>query len=202
MTLEAFAAAHLISEVPSDLSLWHWTRSGEAAQRARAAIAGAGSLQEWGEGAVGRGLYLSTSAIDLIDKGQEVVYVTLREGTRMLMVDGELFGVGVPELMELLLPRFGWTWPRTQPTVKIDRAARPQELIPRLMDQLDLPACVYVFGFHLAVMVRDARCLRSDPSIDPARTVADYVKAHPKERPTLVGMDVVKRWLSEQRAAR
>lgn len=64
--------------------------------------------------------------------------------------------------------------------------ARPAPAaISGLLDRLGVPCCAYVLGMHLAFMVRDARCLRLVPE-EQAQSVADYVAAHPVERPMLM----------------
>lgn len=198
--IESWAKAHLISEVPRELPVWHWTQSTASACQIRDILRAEGELSGWTEGAVGRGLYVSLSAIDTMDKGREVVHARLRAGTRVLMVDAELFNFGVPEMMEILLDRMGWDWQPTPWRGKLDPdAAQPAKVvIPQLLDRLDLPACAYVFGFHMAFMVRNARCLIDVTSPDPAESVAEYVRSHPKERPTLVPGAVVQQWLASR----
>lgn len=200
MNIDTFAAAHLISTVPAELPFWHWTRSPASARQLGDILSRGGDLSHLTEGAIGGGLYLSLSAIDTMDKGSEVLYTRLRAGTPVLMVDAELFNFGVPEIMEMVLEKMGWDW---KPTPWRDQLAKGagdpmKQVIPHLMEQLHLPVAAYIFGFHLAFMVRDSRCLIFDPAIDPADTVAEYHRAHPTERPMLARGDVVQDWLASR----
>lgn len=198
MTLDDWARAHLIVPLPRDFRVWHWTRSPEQAFTIRAAVAAGGDLSAFGAGATGHGLYLSTSAVDLIDRGQEVVAATIVQGTPALMVDPDLFGVGFSELLEHAQRVHGLSWKPPSFRRRVDPAkAQPApEAIDGLLDRLGAPCCEYSLGLHLAFMVRDARCLRLAPEAEQARTVADYVAAHPEDRPMLVPSGTVSRWIA------
>lgn len=201
MNIQDWADHHLIAEVPHDLPVWHWTHMNVALLRERLEQ---GDFSEFTEGAIGRGLYVSLSAIDTIDKGSQVVHAVVPAGTRVLMVDPDLFGVGVAEFFAMFVAQRGFSWKPKAGISRMDKAnAQPAKVvIPRLMDMLGLSASVYIFGFHLALMIRKPDCLRIDPTIDAVRTVADYVAAHPKEQPTLVPREVVTRWLAEHASHR
>ncbi|MFO0762923.1 MAG: hypothetical protein U0359_41185 [Byssovorax sp.] len=203
MKLDEWAEKHLVVTLPRDFSVWHWTRSPETVRKLRALIDAGGDLSASSTsdmGAVGHGLYLTTSAIDLMERGEEVLAATVVQGTRALMVHPDLFGVGFPELFEIGLSRVGWSWELPSFARKINPAeARPApQVLDGLLARLDLPCCVYIYGMHLAFMVRDARCLRLVPEMDQARTVADYVKANPKDRSMLVPHEVVTRWIARR----
>lgn len=198
MTPDDWARAHLTVPLPRDFPVWHWTRSPDQVARARATVSAGGALTACGAGAVGHGLYLSTSAIDLMDRGQEVLAATLVEGTRVLMADPDVFGVGFSELLEHALRTVSFPWKAPHRRSPVDPAAvRPApDAIDGLLERLGLPCCAYVLGLHLAFMVRDASCLRLVPETEQARTVADYVAAHPQERPMLVPRETVSRWIA------
>jgi hypothetical protein len=197
MRIEQWASEHLIDEVPVDMPVWHWTGTQPAILMNRISH---GDLSDFSEGVTGKGFYVSTSAIDLIDKGNDVLYAVVPAGTRVLVVDPDLFGVGVVELFDMLLEQHGFRWKSGAWRGQVDReSARPaKEVVPRLLDMLGLSACLYIFGFHLAFMARTSACLRRNPTVDAARTVADYVAAHPEARPTLASMEVVKRYLAKR----
>src|ERR1700733_602398 len=110
MTLDDWARSPLLVTLPRDFPVWHWTRTPAQADRARAAVMGGGELSGCGSGATGHGLYLSTSAVDLMDRGQEVVAATVLGGTPALMVHPELFGVGFSELLVHVLRVQEWSW--------------------------------------------------------------------------------------------
>jgi hypothetical protein len=196
MSLNDWAQSHLLVTVPTDTRVWHWTTTSHV-HSVRDRIRGGGSLRDFTEQALGSGLYLSTSAIDTIDRGDEVVTAIVPAGTQVLAVDADLFGVGVAEFFEMFLERDGYAWKVTPHRGHIDRAlARPpREVVPRLVDDLGVSGCVYIFGFHLSFMFRDASGLRDDPAVDVAQTVADYVATHPKESPTLAPRERVQTWL-------
>lgn len=195
MELLEWARQHLVTTAPRDLRVWHWTHHSQL-EGVRARMRAGESLRDFSEQALGRGLYLSGSAIDTIDKGDAVLTAIVPAGTSLLAVDADLFEFGVPEVFEHVLAREGWSWRATPSRGHIDRAtARPaREVVPRLMDALGVGACVYIFGFHLALMAREGHCLRTD-DIDAARSVADYVAAHPREAPTLAPRAHVTAWL-------
>lgn len=198
MTIEQWAKAHLISSVPQDIPVWHWTHSSPVQIQERLQMGG--DFSDWSEGAAGKGLYFSSSAIDVIERGPEVMYAVIPVGTPILMLDADLFNIGVPEIMEIVLLGMNWSWKPTPFRGYLDpNLGRPaQMVVPQLLEELKLPCCAYVFGFHLAFMIRDANCLRFDPQIDVVQTVANYVKAHPREQPMLAPPNAVKRWLAER----
>jgi hypothetical protein len=198
MTLDDWARSHLLVTLPRDFPVWHWTRTPVQAERVRAAVAAGDDLSACGSGATGHGLYLSTSAVDLMDRGQEVVAATVLGGTQALMVHPELFGVGFSELLEHTLHAQRWSWKIPSFKKKVDPAsARPgPEAIEGLLDRLGLPCCAYVLGLHMAFMARHARCLRLVPEAEQPRTVADYVAAHPHDRPMLVPRETITRWIA------
>lgn len=198
MDILTWAEQHLLSTTPHTLPVWHWTRAPGYTQEITSMLVPGGSFADWTEGALGRGLYVSLSAIDTIDKGPEVIYAEIPAGTRVLMVDADLFQTGVIEFMEMSLARMGWDWRPTpwRDVLRPNQALPARAVVPYLMDTLDLSAAVYIFGFQLAVMVRGAQALRYDPTVDPVETVAAYVRAHPQERPTLAPPDAARRWLA------
>lgn len=196
MTLDEWARASLISHVPADLPVWHWTRAANA-HALRAALRGGRDFTDFTEGATGPGFYVSTSAIDNIDKGDEVIHGVVPAGTPVLMLDADLFGFGVSEIFEMVLQQHGWPFrpPPFRGHVDPREAQPPKASVPGLLSRLQLPACVYIFGFHLSLMLRDRAALRLDPTLDDAHSVAAYVAAHPQEAPMLTPRETVHRWL-------
>ncbi len=142
---------------------------------------------------MGQGLYLSTSATDLMDRGEEVLAAVLPAGTPVLMIEPTLFSVGFPELLDMALRRLAWHWEAPDGGPPPLRPA--PEVIDSLLEELSLPACAYVLGMHLAIKVVDGRCLRLLPANEQVRSVADYVDANPKDRPMMVSQSTIQRWI-------
>jgi hypothetical protein len=200
MTLEEWAEQNLVVTVPWDVPVWHWTHSPERVRALEAIVGDQGDLSQWESGATGQGLHVSVSAINRMKPGTEVVSLTLLSGTRALLVQPDLFGVGFPELMRTGQRHSGLLFGIPSFRGQVDRAAaRPAHVhLSRLLDLLGLPCCIYAHGIHLSVMIQDSRCLRIDPGVNHALTVKTYVDAHPLERPILVPREVVAAWLTER----
>ncbi|HCM24988.1 MAG TPA: hypothetical protein DIC34_00305 [Treponema sp.] len=67
------------------------------------------------------------------------------------------------------------------------------------MQRLGLEAAVYVFGFHLGLLVRSAVCLREEPGRTSVRSVADYTKENSWDAPMLAPLGTLERWLENNR---
>lgn len=197
MELDEETRRRLIVKVHRALPLWHWTRDRSTVATIRAKVAAGERFDDWADGAVGPGLYLSTSAIDLFDRGPEVFHAVLREGTDVFVVDPLVFGVGFPELMELALAKLEWAdaWRAPERLPPRHTSANASATVGPLLTALGVPACVYVLGMHLAVMVRDGRCLDDPGEARAVSSVAEYVREHPRERAMLVPQESVHAWV-------
>ncbi len=200
MNLKDWARQHLVVKVPRDLSLWHWTRSRASVHNLRGLIEAKSELAGAGNGATGQGLYMTTSAVDLIDRGDEVLFATLPAGIEVLMIDPELFGVGFPETLKEALARLKWKCKLPRFRGKVDpTAANPApEVIDRLLPDLNVAGCAYVYGMHMAFMITQGSALRLGPAAEQERTVAEYVKANPKDRPMLVPYSKIEQWIASR----
>ena len=200
MTLKEYAQENLVSAVPADVRVWHWTGRPGAVSVIAQRITDGADCSDMGQGALGPGLYVSTSPVDLMDPGQNVLAAVLRSGTRVLMVDPLLFQVGTPEILDVTLARLRWPFrfPRFHGKVDPEHAVPPNEVVPALLRQLDLPAAAYIYGLHLAFVVRSGACLQFDPEIDAVELVAEYAKQNPHDRPMLLPANAVEQWLARQ----
>lgn len=201
MLLEDYARKNLVTTVPHDIRVWHWTARPGAVSIMGRRIMDAGDCSDLGQGALGPGLYLSTSAVDLMDRGPQVLTAVLRAGTPVLMIDPELFSVGSPELFEMELNHFEWpfSFPDWRSSKVSPSSADPaSETAPRLMKELGTPAAAFVLGLHLAFVVPSGSCLQFDPAVDSTRLVADYVRQNPHDRPMLLPRNAVEQWLARQ----
>jgi hypothetical protein len=170
-----------------DTATWHWTQHHEA-EEIQQVVACQGSFSSFGQGPVGHGLYLSLSAVDTIERGLDPIRMVLRKGTRLLVADPRVFNVGVPEILIGEIKRASlvrWRPPLLWRAAREAVAADVPGAVDGLLARLEVPACLFIFGLCLAVMVRDARCLRIDPDVDPAGSVLAYHEQHPLESPTL-----------------
>lgn len=190
---------NLVTQVPRDIPVWHWSNA-DAVNNIRSIAENGGTFDRFNRGAVGRGLYVSTSAVDLMDRGNEIFYARLRSESAALIIEPALFNVGVPELFGMMLMKSGWSdyrCPRPEPGIKEYLTPDVPGVIDRLLAELKIPCCVYAFGLYLTFMVRDGSCLEYDKGIDPASTVITYHRAHPKEVPMLAP-DRLNQWLAAQ----
>lgn len=193
-----WARANLLTNIPRDISIWHWSAK-DSIDRITRVIQSNGRFDEFRGGAVGRGLYVSTSAIDLMDRGSEVFYAKIQNGTKALIIDPTVFNVGQVEILEMELQRHGWhnfEFPPCEQELKKAFSANPPAMIEQLLEKLEVPCCVYVFGFYLAFMIRDSRCLLFDSHIAPASTVLKYHHEHPREKPMLAP-HLLEQWLAK-----
>lgn len=189
---------NLVMQAPRDIPIWHWTNY-DSLKRIQGIIQSGGTLDQFNKGAVGRGLYVSSSAIDLMDRGTEVFYAEISSGSNVLVIEPYLFNVGVPELFEMMLKQNGWSDYRYQPVDEKMKEAISRDVpasIDRLLRELDIPCCVYAYGLYLAFMIRDSSCLKYDRGIDPASTVIRYHREHPGETPMLAPHRL-EQWLEE-----
>lgn len=202
MEFDEATRERLIVKVPRALPLWHWTRDQATVAKIRAKLAAGERFDGWAQGAVGPGLYLSTSAIDLFDRGPEVFHAVLRAGTEVLIIDPLVFGVGFPELMEMAFAKLGWAdaWRAPERIPPRHTSANAATTVGPLLATLDVSACVYVLGMHLAVMVRDGRCLEDPGETRDVSSVAEYVREHPNERAMLVPKEAVHAWVRAKSA--
>ncbi|MCP5050031.1 MAG: hypothetical protein GY940_22880, partial [bacterium] len=186
----------LVIQVPCDIPVWHWT-SNDSMKRIQGIIENRGTFDQFNNGVVGHGLYVSSSAIDLMDRGNEVFYAKISSGSNVLVIEPGLFKVGVPELFRMMLKKNGWSDYRYQPVDKKTKEAICADVpgsIDRLLHDLDIPCCVYAFGLYLAFMIRDSSCLKYDAHIEQASTVLKYHREHPAEVPMLAP-HLLEQWL-------
>lgn len=182
-----FAKDRLLIEIPANTPVWHWSNA-DSLHRIARIVKDGGSFDKFSKGAVGSGLYVSTSAVDLMDRGAEVFYAEIGMGSKALVIDPRLFDVGVPELFDLALRRRGWGYVKRTPVGKKMKNALsedPPGMIDHLLRDIDIPCCVYCYGLHLAFMVRDSSCLLHDETVEPEATVIKYHMENPGEAPML-----------------
>ncbi len=190
---------HLLTEVSVNIPVWHWSNT-DSLNRITKTILDGGSFDKFNRGAVGSGLYVSTSAIDLMDRGTEVFYAEVKKGSKALMIDPRLFSTGVTELFEITLKQHGWSdfkYPPFDPEIKEALSNNPPGIIDQLLGCIDIPCCVYCYGLYLAFMIRDSFCLFYDEAVDPAAAVLKYHREHPLEEPMLAP-DRLRMWLEKQ----
>lgn len=187
------------------LSLWHWSDR----ERIRTIAARLGSRAGFGDfssGACGQGLYTSFSAVDLIDRGDEVIHLYLKPESRLLIVHPDVFGVGFSELFDFSLKRLGWTWKLPKPDLAglelggLDRKAlKDSSILAGLMDAGECDGCLYSYGMNLAVMLRTSHRAWTDPSEDVVSTIRAYSEKHPEDVPMLAP-DKLRHWLAARGA--
>jgi hypothetical protein len=124
-TIELQSIAASFSLVtPDSLSLWHWTDPARK-KIIMGRIGTTAGFADFSEGACGRGFYTSLSAIDLIDRGNEV----LDAGT----CDGCLFSFGMNLAVMLRTSNRTWMDPEEDLVMLIkDYILRHPEDIPML----------------------------------------------------------------------
>lgn len=198
MSLEEYAKARLLTEIPHEMRLWHWTRSEQSARSIARRLQDSGDCTDLGQGIVGPGLYLSTSAVDLMDRGTNVLTAVMPAHTPVLMVDAACFSVGTPELFEIRLIEHDWAFRFPDPGADVEPGAGSPatDTVPVLMESLHVDVAVYIYGKHLACYVRSAAALCYDPEMDVVQTVADYAQKNPWDRPMLLAGNAVERWLA------
>lgn len=191
---------HLLTEIPVNIPVWHWSNT-DSLNRITRIILDGGSFDQFNRGAVGSGLYVSTSAIDLMDRGTEVFYAEVKKGSKALLIDPRLFNTGVMELFEITLKQHGWSdfkyQPIDDPKIKEALSGNTPGIIDQLLRKIDIPCCVYSYGLYLAFMIRDSSCLLYNEAVDPAATVLQYHREHPHEVPMLAP-DRLRSWLEKQ----
>ncbi len=199
MNIKVWAKNELIATTPDDIPLWHWS-SGKVIAELKRTILTQSGFRHFRKGAVGSGLYASSSAVDLMERGPEVIHVKVKQGTQALMIHPVVFQTGMPETFEMALNSLGWSdFHLPSLDVKLDSVSRTADVIDDLLDELKLPCCFYVFGLHLACMVRDSRCLNFDPGLDSTKTVLAYHQANPHDIPMLAPQ-LLSAWLEKHQS--
>jgi hypothetical protein len=196
MSIKIWAKKELIATTPTDIPLWHWS-SGEAIAAIKRTILAQGHFRHFRQRAVGCGLYGSTSAVDLMERGPEVIHFKVKQGTQALMIHPIVFQIGIPEIFEMALDNLGWS-DFQLPDAKLEEIERPADVIDELLDELQLPCCFYSLGLYLACMVRDSRCIDFDPALDSNQTVLAYHQANPQDIPMLAPQ-LLPAWLAKHR---
>ncbi|OQY55177.1 MAG: hypothetical protein DRR08_22815 [Candidatus Parabeggiatoa sp. nov. 2] len=196
MNIKAWAKKELISTVPSDIPLWHWSHA-KSIINIMQIIQTQDNFRHFRQRAVGSGLYASTSAVDLMEYGPSVIHFKVKQGTEALMIHPVVFSVGVPEIFDMALEHSGWTdFHPSVSTATVCDVEQPADVIDELLDELELPCCFYTFGLYLACMVRDSRCIDFDPQINSNETVLAYHKANPEEVP-MMAPHLLPAWLAK-----
>ena len=182
---------------PDSLSLWHWTEPAKK-KVIMGRIGTTVGFADFSEGACGRGLYTSLSAIDLIDRGNEVVHLHLQAGSRLLMVYPEFSRVGFVELFEMGLKRLGWHWspPEQGLSYPAPETYKTSTLINELLDAGTCDGCLFSFGMNLAVMLRTSNRTWMDPEEDLVMLIKDHILRHPEDIPMLAP-DKPAQWLRQ-----
>ncbi|MBF0239241.1 MAG: hypothetical protein HQM12_16190 [SAR324 cluster bacterium] len=174
----------LILETPYDIPLWHWSgvlQCKEITERIRLGK----SFEDFSPlGVLGGSLYMSASALDLMDKGTEVVHALLREGTPILVLDPHLFQEGEPEILFSYLRKNRWPkkrWPKWEESAIQVFTPCEKELYSLLFRELNISAIIYAFGLYPAYAIRQGACLRLDDSKTHEQSVLDYYHDHSDE---------------------
>jgi len=199
MNIKVWAKNELIATTPSNIPLWHWSDDKTIA-KLKLIILAHGSFRHFRQGAVGSGLYASNSAVDLMERGPQVIHFNIKPGTKALMIHPLVFSTGMPEIFEMALESLNWSdFHLPVPNAKLDIVSQPALVIDNLLDELELPCCFYTFGLHLACMVRDSRCLNFDPELDSIKTVLTYHQANPQDIPMLAPQ-LLSNWLARHQS--
>lgn len=185
MNIEDWVKEELITTTPHDIPLWHWSDS-QAIAELKENLSARGDFRHYRQGAVGHGLYASCSAVDLIERGPEVIHFKVKQGTQVLMVHPIVFQMGVPEFFETTMKNMGWSdFQLPKPGIDLGLFPDTPAIIDTLLDRLQLPCCFYMLGMNLACMIHDSSCLDFDPDVDTAKTVLEYHRANPQDIPML-----------------
>ncbi len=174
----------MLFTMPENLDLWHWTNIYRYSQIKKNIECGY-DFTDYKIGATGRGLYASTSAIDLMNKGDNIIFFKLKKGSSILVPDPAIFCVGIEEFHEMSLSKLDL------PTYKFDdysdelkkhfRSNPTVEKIEELMVAINPDACFYSFALKMSVMIRYNKAIIWDKTIDAEETVVEYYKHNPNE---------------------
>lgn len=154
-------------------------------------------FNDFSTGACGRGLYTSCSAVDLIDRGDEVIHLHLMTESKLLMIDPEVFGVGFSELFEMALHRLSYHWvpPDSEQNRRLAKAFAAPELIDPLLDAGEFDGCLFSYGLNPAVMLRTSNRTWRDGEEDCVALVKTYAERHPGDIPMLAP-GKLRQWLA------
>ncbi len=190
-----WVAQNMFATTKKDIDLWHWS-SKPLIDNIKRIFVSNGNFLNFNKGAIGHGLYASTSAVDLIEKGQEVLHFKVKKGTRALVIHPWVFPIGMPEFFEMSLKELQWTdfkLPEAEFRLGVDDDIN--KIIDEMLQELNPECCFYCFGYNLACLIRHSSCVDFDPDENPVPGVIEYHKKKPHDIPMLAP-HLLKAWLA------
>ncbi len=194
MYLKEFVKNNLIISTPKEISAWHWS-SWQHTFLIKRMILKNENFDIFNMGSSGRGLYLSCSAVDNMERGNTVSYFKIKAGSRLLVIHPIIFHEGMPEIWEWDLAKWGWTnFALPETNYRLPVGTIISDVIEDLHREFDVDGNLFAYGMHLACTIRKSKCIIYDPNIDADETVLDYHRQNPEDIPMLAPQ-LLKNWL-------
>lgn len=189
-------AKKMFATTTKDIDLWHWSSKTLIDKIKRILVSG-GSFCHFNRGAIGRGLYVSTSAVDLIEKGTEVMHFRLKKETKALVIHPWVFPIGMPEFFEISIEKLQWTdFKLPEAEFRLGLKDDINQIIDKMLDELNPDCCFYCYGYNLACLIRNSACVDFDEKDNAIQSVIEYHKNNPNDIPMLAP-HLLKAWLEK-----